>query len=84
MSDELKPGFASQEPVQAEIVSDVPVSGLLARAHYAGLQPEEASATWEREHLCTKCLHAQVCKYAADTDEALVVISRCLGFLPAG
>jgi hypothetical protein len=48
--------------------------------HYAGIA--EPRAVWEAETLCTKCLIAPMCKVAEGTEAALVVVSRCLAFIP--
>ena len=78
----LRPGFASEEappaPRGPELKTD------FARATYAGMSDADAGETWARETLCATCYHAEVCKLADGLETALVVISRCKVYSPAG
>ena len=80
--EELRPGFASEDPAEEE---PRPVlMGNLKIAHYDGATAEEAEAMWQAETLCLSCVIADMCKVAQGTREPLVVISRCLSYIPAG
>ncbi len=79
-ANELRPGFASEDPTEAEELPPLPKN--LEVAHYGGITAEEATKIWEAETLCLSCLCAGVCKIAAGTTEPLVVVSRCLSYLP--
>jgi len=65
----LKPGFAS---LDADVSTD---SGFAD-----DVSSEEASAIWHRFHLCFRCENQPICKWAT-TEEAPVVIARCLSFV---
>lgn len=56
----------------------------LGTAHYAGMEDEDAREVWKRETLCVSCLSGQVCMVAAGVEGPLVVVSRCLAYLPTG
>jgi len=75
---EIRPGFASEE--QAEDAEPLPKN--LEVAHYGGVTDVEAAGIWEAETLCLTCLCAGVCRIAVGTREPLVVVSRCLAYLP--
>jgi hypothetical protein len=73
----LKPGFASIDvdahaSEQFEVAAD---SGFADAA-----DADEASAIWHEYHLCLRCAHRPICKWAT-TEEAPVVIARCLSFV---
>ena len=76
----IGPGFASEESAEPE---ERPIlTGNLKIAHYGGVSPEEAAEIWKAETLCLTCLSAGVCRIAAGTGEPLVVVSRCLAYIP--
>lgn len=79
----LRPGFASEEPESAPngqkdgAVEDVPrVTG------YEDVHEQDAAELWQSETLCVTCMSAPVCRHAEGMHEALVVVSRCLAYLP--
>lgn len=83
------PGGASQsdEDDAAEVAAkaDLPDPGSrVGFAHYSGVSAEEAAAVFKRETLCDSCLSSSVCKIAASVEEPLVVVSRCLAYIPVG
>lgn len=51
-------------------------------AHYAGMTEEQAKMVFQQECICVNCYCNLMCKVAAGIDQGLVVITRCLGFLP--
>ena len=75
---ELRPGFASAEAVPED---PAPPADLHV-AHYGGMDADEATATWERETLCTTCLLSPMCTVAAHTEAPRILIQRCLAYLP--
>lgn len=74
----LRPGFASAEPEEAQERIESPIG----HAHYDGLTDVEAAETFKRETLCGRCLCAGVCRVAAAAEGPMVVVSRCLSFIP--
>jgi len=52
-------------------------------AAYANIPRETAEAIWAEAHLCLRCAHSAVCRFAPDSDGAaiLVTISRCGAFI---
>lgn len=81
----LRPGFASEEiEPTTDAAPAPPLDPDFARATYAGIGEEEATEIWARETLCATCYHRDVCKLADGLDAALVVISRCRFYSPAG
>ncbi len=84
-----KPGGSnhSEEDETAEEAAkaELPDPGSrLESAHYAGMEEEDASEVWKRETLCVSCLSNRVCMIAAGIEGPLVVVSRCLAYLPSG
>ena len=84
-----KPGGSSHseedDAAEKAAAADVPDPGSrLGSAHYAGMKDEDAREVWKRETLCISCLSGQVCMVAAGVEEPLVVVSRCLAYLPIG
>lgn len=71
----LRPGFATIEQS-----SDTPAVQRPSGGGFDGLSDVEASALWEAAHLCLRCVHQHVCKWAT-TSEAPIVIARCLSFV---
>ncbi len=76
----VRPGFAQNEEDPTEGKDDAPKPG---HAHYEGMQDSDAAEVWKAETLCLRCYHAPVCRHFQGADEALVVVSRCLAFIPA-
>lgn len=77
----LRPGFASEEePDPTTAKPKLPKT--LALAHYADLTTEEATELWKSETLCTGCLLSSMCVVATQCPEPLVVVSRCLAYIP--
>lgn len=72
----LRPGFASVDVGDSSEQLDVVVDSGFEDAADA----QEASAIWHRFHLCLRCVHQPICKWAT-TEEAPVVIARCLSFV---
>ena len=72
----LKPGFASLDADAPDERLDVSKDSGFADA----ANSEEASAIWHRFHLCFRCENQPICKWAT-TEEAPVVIARCLSFV---
>lgn len=81
----IAPGFAGvEEPAPRPMGPPGEDQGSrMARAHYDGMEADEATEVWKRESLCAGCLHSQVCKFVTGATDALVVVSRCVAYLPA-
>lgn len=78
---ELRPGFASEE-VQPTRAPEEPVPADLYTAHYGGMEADEALETWKRETLCFGCLKSNMCRVGVETAEPLIVVTRCVAFVP--
>lgn len=78
-TEKLRPGFASEEPRDEE---EPKLEGKLGVAHYAGMTEKEAAEAWAKETLCSTCLCQGVCRVAAAAQDSLVLVSRCLSYLP--
>lgn len=81
--DEMRPGSASEEESPEEESPEVLPKNLRV-AHYDGAEPEEAARVWMSETLCVGCLSAGVCRVADGAEGPLVVVSRCLAYIPSG
>ncbi len=84
-----RPGAASHpdehEAAKKAAAAEVPDPGSrLGFAHYSDMEADEAAAVFKRETLCVSCLCVSVCRVAAGVEEPLVVVSRCLAYLPVG
>lgn len=85
-----KPGGASYSEEDAAAkkaaVAELPDPGSrVGFAHYADVDPDEATEIFRRETLCVSCLSSTVCRIAAGVDQgSLTVVSRCLAYLPVG
>ena len=78
--EDLRPGFASEEDTEE---TPAPIlTGNLKIAHYDGVSAEEAEKVWNQETLCGSCLAAPMCKVSEHTPGPLIVVARCLAYLP--
>lgn len=86
MSDDdpqiLKPGFASDELPEVTEIKQKATRPELATAHYVGMTAEQAESTWNDQTLCTTCAAMHMCKVAMHCPDALVMITRCLAYIP--
>lgn len=73
----LRPGFASLESRSYDSEVNEPQ---LPGSGFDGLDDTEAAAVWETYHLCLRCIHQHVCKWAT-TQDAPILIGRCLSFV---
>ena len=78
------PGSLTQEPEEVEehAPSIADLSEEFARATYAG-DPKTALKIWKDEHICSRCVHFEVCKFTPDPESGLaIVVHRCMAFMP--
>jgi hypothetical protein len=75
-----RPGAAVQE--EPEEPEEKPAPGEASRAHYAGMTDADAAEVWRRESICVRCASAAMCRVAQHIEAPLVVVTRCLGYLP--
>lgn len=78
-------GSASAEPVE-ETPKEPPKTEAEVRvrlATYDGMDEDEATRAWKRETLCATCVCANVCRVATVTGETMVVVARCLAYIPS-
>lgn len=81
-------GYGPQAPGSASVSADDeedngPEPGARIKvAHYGDMTEKEADELWTQETLCLRCMVSPMCKVAEGTRESLVVVSRCLAYMP--
>jgi hypothetical protein len=72
----LCPDCSKRRAAEAVVEDDLTLA-------YADVPREAAEALWASRHLCLRCAHATVCRFAPDADGStiLVTISACGEFI---
>lgn len=76
------PTLGDASPREPSPEPEINPAGRMGTAHYAGISEEDAAKVWESETLCVSCLVGPMCCVGIKVQEPLIVVSRCLAYLP--